>query len=83
MAELTAVAECKLGYPLDQVEQILGAHADRFSEWMRGQTGAICEGQAWDHELKCYYPTNCGPHGPVVYGHDLRRWMAGERHIYD
>lgn len=78
MLETLELKECELGFPYLQVERIIGR--DRmtdFSYWMRGQTQAICDGRRYDHDAKRYYPTDCGPHGVVVYSHDLKRYLAG------
>lgn len=57
---------CKFGYPMTQVSQLMGAELfERFSEWMRGQGGAICGNGDGD-----------GSHGLVVWESDLDRFMA-------
>lgn len=68
---------CRLGYPRDQVEQLLAERVDAFDHWMRGRTIAICDGREYDHETKRYNATDCGPHGAVVYGWDLDRFLMG------
>lgn len=70
---------CKMGYTKAQLEQILGPRLTEFNRWMYGQTGAICDGREYDHAAKAYKPTNCGPHGMVVYAHDLRQFLSGGR----
>lgn len=70
--------ECILGYPLSRVEDLLGPSFERFRYWMRGQTVAQCDGRSYNYEIKGYEPTGCGPHGTVVYVHDLKRWLANE-----
>lgn len=70
-------AECELGYPTAQLKRVLGDRLPAFHYWFRGQTGAICDGTSYDYENRRSVPTNCGPHGPVVYGHDLRRFLRG------
>lgn len=76
-AHVVPESPCHLGYPRDAVEQIFAENVARFDEWMRGQTVAICDGRRFDHEAAEYEPTNCGPHGVVVYEWDLRRYLAG------
>lgn len=69
---------CPLGYPWSQLEEIFDAQElARLRLWMYGQTGAICEGQRWDPLGRKYEPDACSPHphGMVVYGSDIRRWM--------
>ncbi|MEV2239498.1 hypothetical protein [Micromonospora sp. NPDC049891] len=68
--------DCRRGYTYDQMEAILAGQTDAFGRWMRGQTLAFCDGIEYDYESKAHKPTGCGPHGPVVYGHDLRRFLA-------
>lgn len=72
---------CQMGYTREQIDRIVGEHGShsriRFHLWMSGQTMAICDGREYDHEARKYGPTGCGPHGPIVYGHDVRRFLAG------
>lgn len=77
-------AECPLGYPVDQARRIAGSRWDEFRGWFRGQTGAICMGCRYDHDLRQYVDDACTgqAHGPVVYAHDFRRWVNG-RNVYD
>ncbi|RAO26490.1 hypothetical protein PSN13_06518 [Micromonospora saelicesensis] len=70
---------CRYGYTVEQLQEALGDRADAFGRWMSGQTGAICDGRAYDYDACEYRETNCGPHGSVVYSHDLRRFLAGGR----
>lgn len=72
---------CLMGYTDDDVNQALaefGIDQDDFTAWYEGQTGAICDGQQYDYDAKAYRTTPCAenPHGFVVYGHDLRRFLA-------
>jgi hypothetical protein len=46
--------------------------------WMRGQTAAMCEGIEWDYATEDYIYTDCGPHGMVIYRHDVQRFIDGE-----
>jgi hypothetical protein len=69
--------ECKSGYTARQITEITGANESSFWEYMRGQTMTICDGQQYSHELQKYIPTNCGPHGSVVYPWDLERFLKG------
>lgn len=69
---------CRFGYDVQQVEDILGARVHgHFLRWMTGQTMAICDGRSYSHEEKAYHATDCGPHGVVVYPWDLERYLAG------
>lgn len=70
---------CTLGYPEEQLREILGSRWDDFSRWFVGQTGGICEGREYDHDKREYRPTNCGPHGYVVYPWDVRNFLGGGR----
>lgn len=71
--------ECKYGYPIEQLEDILVPlnRYFEFNKWMYGQTGAICDGQEYDYSKKDYVATGCGPHGMVVYSWDVTRFLAG------
>lgn len=68
---------CKLGYPEEQLREILGDQYDDFQKWMIGQTMAICEGRSFHHDTRKYEANGCGPHGLVVYRWDLERFMKG------
>lgn len=61
---------CTLGYTDAELRGILGERYKSFTFWMEGQTGGWCDGRA---------ASRCGPHGPVVYSHDLRNFLAGGR----
>lgn len=55
--------ECYYGYTEAQLERIITDKV-HFNHWMRGQTGAICEG------------TNCKiSHGFVTYYWDVERYL--------
>lgn len=69
--------ECQLGYTEAQLQRILGPNLAAFNKWMTGQTMGVCDGRVYDHDERKYYPNNCGPHGGVVYGSDLRQFLAG------
>lgn len=72
------ISVCRFGYPRDQVRAVVGdAQVDAFGKWMRGQTGAICDGQQYNYDLKVYESTGCGPHGMVVYKWDVERFLRG------
>jgi hypothetical protein len=71
--------ECKSGYTNNQLEQMLGARYKEFMKWMYGQTMTLCDGKEYDHELKEYKNTNCGPHGAVVYPWDLKGFLDGRQ----
>jgi len=67
--------DCIYGYSWNGLKDRLPS--DRFNalrQWMVGQTVAICDGRSYDHVSREYSDTNCGPHGPVVYSHDLQGW---------
>jgi len=66
---------CELGYTQAELEQILGDRFDQFDLWMTGQTVAWCDGRQYNYETKEYEPTNCGPHGMVVYPWDLQGFL--------
>lgn len=70
--------ECEYGYTVEQVKEIMGDDVQRFYHWMRGQTMAICEGNAYNHDTK-EYEEACGgvSHGYVTYGYDIERFLAG------
>lgn len=68
---------CKGGYTKDQIQRIIGlSDLPNFRRWMNGQTQMLCEGRYWNAEKSGWYPA-CGgvAHGPVVYTHDLRRYI--------
>lgn len=68
---------CTMGYTEQQQRAILGERFDDFARWMHGQTGAICDGWEWNDYS--YLLTGCGPHGSVIYPHDLRNFLEGGR----
>lgn len=68
---------CKLGYPVAQLEEILGDRMPTFWHWMRGQTMSVCDGREYDYNTREHHPTGCGPHGSCVYPWDLRQFLAG------
>ncbi len=71
-------ASCKHGMTSDDLKSVFTHDelTDLFA-WMTGQTGAICEGREWDYTLSDYIDSDCGPHGMVVYRHDVTRYLAG------
>jgi hypothetical protein len=75
--------ECPLGYPRYQIDLILGHKAPRFWAWFAGQTGSICDGQFYNHELRVYVPNECAghSHGPVVYASDLYKFVCFDGRI--
>ena len=73
------VPVCSLGYPREQVEQLLAEEFAAFAHWMRGQTMATCDGRRYDHDAREYQPTGCGPHGVVVYPWDVDNYLRGGR----
>lgn len=68
---------CHYGYDREQIEQLMADDLDRFDRWMRGQTIAICDGREYDYEASEYRETGCGPHGGVVYAHDVANYLNG------
>lgn len=73
---------CKLGYPQDQLAEILGDRLDQFNQWISGQTIGVCNGRMFDHGNGVYLDTKCGPHGPVVYRDDLLNFLSGGK-VFD
>ncbi|PZG12953.1 hypothetical protein C1I95_24740 [Micromonospora craterilacus] len=73
--------DCRYGYTVEQLEAILGDRLDAFGRWIDGQTISLCTGSEFDNQAKGNKPTGCGPHGSVVYGSDLRRFLAGRRSL--
>ena len=69
--------ECRWGYTEKQIAEIIGANEPAFWEYMRGQTVMGCDGREYSHKLQKYIPTNCGPHGTIVYPWDLERFLKG------
>ena len=65
--------DCKFGYSMNLIENILGDDISDFSNWFYGQTGVICDGRTYNHGN--YEDSNCGPHGLVVYIWDFDRYM--------
>lgn len=61
--------ECRYGYSWPQIKSILGDRIDEFERWMGGQTMALC--------LPDTENDGAANHGPVVYPHDLRRFLSG------
>ena len=59
--------KCNMGYTRAQLARILGIRLPKFDRWMRGQTGAVCEGNG-----KCK-----AVHGFIVYPHDLQQFLDG------
>lgn len=72
-----AEPECVMGYTDEQVTRIMGARLYDFRKWMRGQTGSICDGRAYNYEKGDYEPSGCGPHGYITYRQDVERFLLG------
>lgn len=72
---------CKYGYTLSQLlDDVFSGDQERFDslmKWMYGQTMTLCDGRLYNHETKEYEKGCDEPHGPVVYTHDLRRFLLG------
>lgn len=66
---------CELGYPVEQLVEILGERLPEFDRWMDGQTRAICDGRRYDRGNCCYVASGCGPHGVVTYSHAVQRFL--------
>ena len=75
---MTTERACPLGLTRQEQELALGDQLAEFDQWMRGQTGAICDGQQYSHETASYWPTACydNPHGFVVYAWDVERFLS-------
>lgn len=73
-------AECRLGYPDSQLEEILGEERLKdFYRWMRGQTFSACDGTEYNHQTRKYEPSVCSvSHGYVYYRQDVERFLAGK-----
>lgn len=69
--------ECRYGYTTGQLRTILEDRFEEFFKWMYGQTMSLCDGRSYNHETKEYEKGCDEPHGPVVYSHDLRRFLLG------
>lgn len=69
---------CSAGLAVEQVESLLGERFDEFTEWMFGQTAAICQGKKYNHDTGQYEP-DCGgvAHGMVFYRWDVARFIEG------
>ena len=76
---------CRLGYSSRQVNELLssyGLKGSAFSEFMRGQTMALCDGTLYNHDTQEYEPSCGEAHGVVVYPRDLSyflQWGARKR----
>lgn len=69
--------ECSYGYPWTQLEREVDAETvERLSDWMSGQTMAICDGRRYNDDSREYEPTGHA-HGLVVYRWDVERFLAG------
>lgn len=72
---------CRLGFTYQQLKEIFPNEDEfyRFGDWMRGQTGAICEGKRYDHDLKVELVACAGvAHGMIVYPWDVRAFINGD-----
>lgn len=76
---MTTTSSCPHGFTREDLERILGSQIEEFWQWMTGQTCSICDGRRYDHDEQVYKATECAgnPHGVVVYGHDLERFLRG------
>lgn len=71
---------CRSGYPVSQLKEVLDEQQyNRLMIWMRGQTMMLCQGRAYSHERQEYYEVCNGvSHGPVIYSHDLYRFIEAK-----
>ena len=76
--ELPEPACTGLGFAVYQLEDAMSPQEfKRLELWMSGQTMSLCDGRTYDHETKTYRPSPCGGiHGPVIYVHDVGRFLA-------
>jgi hypothetical protein len=74
---------CPYGFSTEELRVILGPRYMDFQRWMSGQTMMLCEGRSYDYDQNKYVPNECAdtPHGPVVYEHDLRRFLDGRQPV--
>ena len=71
-------ASCKLGMTSANLASVFSEEElEDLHHWMRGQTGAICEGVEWDYATEDYIESGCGPHGYIVYTGDVERFVLG------
>ena len=76
--------DCRYGYPIAQVREHLGDNTfATFSQWIDGQTVSVCDGRVYDHELRQYYETGCGPHGLVYYHWNVQSFLLQEEERAD
>lgn len=68
---------CIYGYTEADLIIIFGDRLPDFYKWMRGQTISLCDGRVYDHDLKEYIDSKCGPpgHGPVYYPWDVKNFI--------
>lgn len=74
-------SSCPLGYTEADLKGLLGEiNFPIFRKWMYGQTMALCDGLYYDQIKGAYEKSGCyvHPHGAVVYGWDLERFLAGK-----
>jgi len=73
---------CTSGYSKDDLERYFCAKSgEPHPLWtqLNGQTQGVCDGRAYDHDLREYHPTECvdSPHGIVAYVSDVWEWYEG------
>lgn len=68
--------DCTYGYPIYQLEAILGDRLEEFYEWHCGKTYVECDGTQWFKEFKRNGEC-CGgvSHGDVYYWSDVRMFI--------
>lgn len=68
--------DCRFGFSHDLLRESLSPedYAD-LQDWLAGQTQSICSGCRYDFKIERDVPSGCGPHGPVAYDWDVKRWL--------
>lgn len=74
--------ECELGYTDDQLRRIFGDRLPEIYKWMAGQTVSVCDGRRYNYATSEYEPTDCGPHGSIVYASDVQHFLT-RRGVWD
>lgn len=74
---------CPLGFTRQDLEREFGARTgEPHPLWnqLKGQTGVICDGRAYNHATRQYEPTECAdhPHGYISYVGDVAEWVKGQ-----
>lgn len=69
--------ECRHGYTIGQVRDMLGSRFEAFCHWMRGRTMSMCDDIRYNYETGKSEPSGCGPHGTIIYRTDVEQFLAG------